>query len=1308
MLRSSSVASYATKIATRFLALRMVPFVLTARTRGGLARHSLHTTTWQLALDGRLHPPLPVDIHRLNHAPSAVVDVETTRTTPAGSNGLGLGLNAGLGANLTTLGAVTSTHDVNTIVNKKFRLPNVSNLNMDNNDSYIPLMHTDNIRCIQHNLERSLIPTHELCVLMDNLKADLALVQEPYTGNSTSIRGFSSTVSKFHSKTVTQPVSAIILRNKQLQMKLDKQLSNGNITVTTVVAKGLSIAIVNVYFPPRDPDFSTHLEKLSEILFLYPDAIIAGDFNCRHPSWGDRVTNPNGEMLYDFIESNDLIISNDLVTTCHTHNGSSAIDLTLSCGQLANRVSNWHCSRDTSSDHSIIWFDIEFHASKIQGRPTTWKYVENNQTEWDAFHNNLDSNICSTLHQLTSCATSSNSVDFIVNQIQDTILCTAGRTLRPKGRPKLIKNMQPAWWDDECMNARRIFQASRNSGEASENKRIYQRLLRSKRTASWKSFIDEADNPSAWGNLYRIIKNQMKSTNDDSLFLDCQSENSIKQKLGSILDHFFPSDEHVSHNQVIQTAPINRPGTIHLSYDTIVTLLTDYINPKKAPGIDGVTNGMLKHLDQRHVQIIASIFQKCISLEYFPEAWKSARVVLVPKPGKDSYTELSSYRPISLLPCLGKMLEKMLAEWLDQFLEDNHLVNKNQYGFRKNCSAIDALDHLVKSTREKRQTGHKVAIITFDIKGAFDNVPWSSVLNQLNLLGVPTKLVNIIASFLSDRKVECCYGNITVQKQTSRGTPQGSVLSPLLWNIVMNSFLNSYNNRNSSAIAYADDISIVCWNKNKTDLQDCCINAVNKVLEWCQNNSLELSLSKTNFICIGTKLDNVMNIPQSSSIKILGVIIDDRLRFHEHIKQQIVKCQKASRYINKYCRLNFGLDCKKRIQLYTAWLRPILTYGSEIWAGSLSKLSIQKLKSCEHQFLKFAVKGYRTISYVSAQTLSKVTDIETFLREKLECHLVRTRDLSALPVHLKPIASYGYTRPLTANMLLRRIKFSRTKPSADITITLGVNLIQDQLIVGFIIKLADGFYRKKFAASSNTSKKFAYSRALLGAIQYLTEEENIRDSTVVVQSNFPLLLCGKRKFGPNQIKVMKLISDFNVCLVAIKATETDDDTIVEMKNYISSIGKVQITQKEVPKGTIHRLISRSRPAVIRNDNLKEFFPGQVPSWFETDFYVTAFLTGHGPFNEYLHRFKKLNTDLCPCNAQVSQTVKHILTECPTYENQVVNCFDSRPQILSEFVKDARSITRFRTLTKDIYSSLLRQQMQEPLALSESPQRGEAQ
>ena len=194
-------------------------------------------------------------------------------------------------------------------------------------------------------------------------------------------------------------------------------------------------------------------------------------------------------------------------------------------------------------------------------------------------------------------------------------------------------------------------------------------------------------------------------------------------------------------------------------------------------------------------------------------------------------------------------------------------------------------------------------------------------------------------------------------------------------------------------------------------------------------------------------------------------------------------------------------------------------------------------------------------------------------------------------------------------------------------------------------------------------------------------------------------MCGKRRFGPSQMEVMRLTSNFNVNVVAIKANEAENVTIREMKNYISSIGNVRISQREAPKGAISSIISKNRPVLTRNTTLREFFPNQVPSWFETDYYTTTFLTGHGPFNEYLHRFKKLNTDLCPCRMQASQTVKHILTECPLYESQVVNCYEQKSQTLSEFVKDAPSLSMFRTLTKNLYSTLLRQQ--EPPALNDS-------
>ena len=1125
--------------------------------------------------------------------------------------------------------------------------------------------------------------------MLDNVKADLALVQEPYTGNSTSVRGFPNSVSKFYSKTNSYPVSVTVLRNNHLQMNLVEQHSYEYITVTTVHGCRFPIALINVYFPPRVSNFDTHLERLSTLLNKFPDAIIAGDFNCRHPSWGDRISSPNGEMLYGFIENKELTIVNESVTTCRTYNGSSAIDLTLSSGRLASKISNWQCSRDTSSDHSIIWFDIEFSAIKIKGRPSSWKFVENSQTDWGKFQAALDQDICSTILQLANCASTSQSIEYVTNQLQDAICCTARDTLKPKGRTKLIRTMQPIWWDDECITARKNYHTALNSESTelviSDCKRAYQRLIRNKRLNSWKAFIEEANNPSAWGNLYRIIKNKLKRSNEDMLFLDCHSESSKKQRLDCILHHFFPTYNDDSLVHAMSQTTTHTPGSICISARNVSTLIKSYINPKKAPGPDGITNGMIKHLDQQHALIITSLFQRCIDLEYFPTVWKAARVVLVPKPGKDNYTEFSSYRPISLLPCLGKMFEKILAEWLDQHLEDNSLINSNQFGFRKNHSAIDALDLLVGTTREKRKAGYKVSIITFDIKGAFDNVSWSSVLTQLNLLGVPSKLFNIIASFLSDREVQCCYGGITAKKSTSRGTPQGSVLSPLLWNIVMNSFLNLYSNSNSIAIAYADDISIVCWNKNKTALHDGCTKAIAKVNEWCQANSLELSLSKTKFICIGAKLDNVSGIIQSPSITVLGIIIDDRLLFHKHIRNQINKCQKASRCINKYCRLNFGLDSRKRVQLYTAWIRPILTYGSEIWGSSLSKLSYSKLKSCEHQFLKFAIKGYRTISYISAQTLAKVTDIETFVREKRECHLVKTSTPEQLPDRLKTVATHGYTRLKTANMLLRKIKFSRNIPSTDFTIALGVHHTSDKLIAGYIVEYADGSHRKKFAASNTTSVKFAFGRALLYAVQYLSEAENIRNTTIKVLSKSPLLICGDRKLGPNLINILKLMREYNIRIVSIKAEEVQ---MIDLEQYINSIGKVRITQKEATKQTISRLISANRANTSKNLTLQEFFPGKVPDWFYTDYYTTTFLTGHGPFNEYLKRFNLTESDLCPCNMQASQTVKHILTECATFDELIGQFFYPKPQTLSEFVRDPKSLDKFRSVTKGIYNTLV--------------------
>ena len=173
---------------------------------------------------------------------------------------------------------------------------------------------------------------------------------------------------------------------------------------------------------------------------------------------------------------------------------------------------------------------------------------------------------------------------------------------------------------------------------------------------------------------------------------------------------------------------------------------------RSAPGEDQISYLILKNLDREQLAYIALIYNSCLKTGYFPMASKQAKVVMLPKPGKD-LTKPTSYRPISLLPAIGKIFERIIASRLSTFLEKANHFDENQAGLRKNRSTLDQLYKLSQlvSTALKK---HKKAVGVFlDVEKAFDAVWLEGLKYKLGTVevGLPTKMIRLISSFLTNR-----------------------------------------------------------------------------------------------------------------------------------------------------------------------------------------------------------------------------------------------------------------------------------------------------------------------------------------------------------------------------------------------------------------------------------------------------------------------------------------------------------------------------------------------------------------------------
>ncbi|UYV79592.1 hypothetical protein LAZ67_17003185 [Cordylochernes scorpioides] len=201
----------------------------------------------------------------------------------------------------------------------------------------------------------------------------------------------------------------------------------------------------------------------------------------------------------------------------------------------------------------------------------------------------------------------------------------------------------------------------------------------------------------------------------------------------------------------------------------------------------------------------------------------------------------------------GKIFESLIHIELLNHINSNNVMHPAQHGFTQEKSTISALQEITKLSLQKRET-ENTAIVTVDISGAFDNAWHPAILQQLDKANFPAVLIKIINSYFEDRSVEFKYTNVKCIRKINKGCPQGGIISPILWNILLNDFNLSFNESFARVIAFADDVTFVVWSSNIYDLQYNITKCLIKIKAWCEKVKLSLSPNKTGY-------KNIANLP---------------------------------------------------------------------------------------------------------------------------------------------------------------------------------------------------------------------------------------------------------------------------------------------------------------------------------------------------------------------------------------------------------------------------------------------------------------
>lgn len=757
--------------------------------------------------------------------------------------------------------------------------------------------------------------------------------------------------------------SAIIIKQK-IKHHVLENLSEDFIQATSIAVDEWAgkLVLSAVYCPPRHQitkdQFKSYFSKLG------PRFIAGGDYNAKHTLWGSRLITPKGRQLFQAMKEFNLShISTGHPTYWPTDLTKipDLIDFCITKGINERHIKAEPCF-DLSSDHSPIIVTL---STSLQPKISSMK-LHNKSTNWELFRVKVTSSIDLKI-PLRNKEDIENAADMF-NQIltkstkESTHFTTEGNEILRKSANNIMELIK------EKRALRKKWQVTRFPADKSKLNKITKELknaLYIERNEGIQNYLRQLS-PTQFSDysLWKATKNlkkpqdrnpPIKKTDGTWAKSDNEKAEEFAKHLAEVFKPFertVPIEaEDIIHQYL--TNPIVEQFSTRINKKEVKKTILKEIHSKKAPGLDFITGKILKELPDLGFSLLTMIFNAIIRIGHFPKQWKRAEIILVQKPGKPD-TELTSYRPISLLPITSKVFEKILAKHIISSMEDNHQIPPHQFGFRQKHSTIEQVHRVVNQIKSDLDTKKYCSAVFLDITQAFDKVWHPGLLYKIRKL-IPQHF-NVLKSYIENRQFTVKHrGVISSIQSINSGVPQGSVLGPILY------IMYTYDiplSSNTTTATFADDTAIMASHEDPYIASQRIQTHLNKLETWLHIWRIKVNETKSTHItftnrtrnCPPVKL-NDCQLPHVEDIKYLGMHLDRRLTWKKHIwtkrKQLGIKYTKMYWLMGKKSEMT--LDNK--VLLYQSILKPIWTYGIQLW-GSASLTNIEIIQRFQSKVLR--------------------------------------------------------------------------------------------------------------------------------------------------------------------------------------------------------------------------------------------------------------------------------------------------------------------------------------------------------------------
>ena len=716
--------------------------------------------------------------------------------------------------------------------------------------------------------------------------------------------------------------------------------------------------------------------------------ILLGAFNAHSDVWDKAVTEKpslrdrRGDMIEDWLMDTDMTCLNDGRPTRNARQEGhmdTAPDLSIVQSSLMEKFS-WDTLDDTGSDHKpiLITYREGFEIPKVNNTTRyKWKLAKG---DWEKFKQQVDREIPTSYE------------DMNVNELEKVLRKTILRSAKKNVGKKKVNNRTRMDLGEEVKQEaakrnqlRKEINDKDKRAEWVESSRKVAELTKEERSKKWIEYVEGIDPKTSCSEVWRTIRNLEGKGNqggkNDTLVVGDKAYVSDRDKANQFAKTYkgFSLLETRKSDRVIRKEVrkyIKKDITAIEESEQDITMLEleraiDDAKKGKAAGEDDIPHEMIKQLGPRTKQFLLFLYNKIWRGEELPTMWRKATVKPLLKEWKDP-KDTVSYRPIALTSCLGKILERIIADRLMYVLESRNVINKNQAGFRQNRATTDQVLKLVQSASDQLHSREKskLTICTFfDYEKAYDKVWRDGLLYKMAGLGIPKRFMRYTRHFLSGRVTSVMVNEVRSKNiRLNEGLPQGSCISPLLFLIFIND-IDTDLHPDTLVSLFADDTAIWCQAEGEDDhnkVKERMQQEMEKILQWANKWKMKINEGKTKTLLISTKASeyswdpeftlNGKKVAAIKEYKFLGILVDNKLLFSEHVSETVRKCRKRVNIIRYLGTKNWGQSLESMRTTYITYIRSCLEYGSSSWWPWISDTQKIRLERVQRAGLR-AVAG---------------------------------------------------------------------------------------------------------------------------------------------------------------------------------------------------------------------------------------------------------------------------------------------------------------------------------------------------------------